>query len=573
MASAFGTARRRAFQRAIPTPSTGASSAPCAGSCGTAAYRKEPVIVADIAQDPLWAEYRDLALPHGLRACWSTPVLASDGGVLGTFAIYSREPRSPTPQERNIIEQITDLASITIERKRAEEERQAHLLVPGEHGSGQPGHPGDERPRADDERRPRRGAVDLRLRSRVADVSVRPGGPVGTAEDGADAAGVSRPLAGGRRRADGPGGRRRAPNREGVRTVPYDPGRDRPFRRRQSLAAHGRPVQDRHGRSTRRAINRTRSVSTSARTRASGRPQEERLFQEIGRRVEDALTSLLMFRNLGESERKLEEAQRISHVGYWERDLATDRYHLVGRDLSHPRAAPAGAHPELCARCRSSSTPPIVRSGPAAVAEAVQGGRRYDVEYRVVRPNGEVRFVRSQGDVVRDESGRPRRMFGTMQDITERKRAEQRLVRATHRHPDPGGGGDAPGSHAENPAGRVRVPGMGPGRAVEPRPGGGCAPLRRDVAYESVEVPHFEATSRASTFKPGIGLPGRVWSSRAPVYIPDVVDDANFPRAPSPRAKGCTRPSAFPSCSAETSWGSWSSSATRYGSPTRTCST
>ena len=100
---------------------------PAAGSCGTAAYRKEPVIVSDIAQDPLWADYRDLALPHGLRACWSTPVLASDGRVLGTFAIYSREPGSPKPQQQNIIDQITDLASIAMERKRAEEERQAHL--------------------------------------------------------------------------------------------------------------------------------------------------------------------------------------------------------------------------------------------------------------------------------------------------------------------------------------------------------------------------------------------------------------------------------------------------------------
>jgi len=60
----------------------GASIGPAAGSCGTAAYRKAPVIVSDIAQDPLWADYRDLALPHGLRACWSTPVLALDGRVL-----------------------------------------------------------------------------------------------------------------------------------------------------------------------------------------------------------------------------------------------------------------------------------------------------------------------------------------------------------------------------------------------------------------------------------------------------------------------------------------------------------
>jgi PAS domain S-box-containing protein len=94
---------------------------PCVGSCGTAAYRAEPVIVSDIATDPLWADYRALALAHGLQACWSTPILSSAGKVLGTFAIYYREPRSPTPQEHNLIEQITHLASIAVEREQAEE--------------------------------------------------------------------------------------------------------------------------------------------------------------------------------------------------------------------------------------------------------------------------------------------------------------------------------------------------------------------------------------------------------------------------------------------------------------------
>ncbi len=94
---------------------------PCVGSCGTAAYRAEQMIVCDIATDPLWADYRDLALGHGLRACWSTPILSSTGKVLGTFAIYYREPRSPTPHERELIEQITHLASIAVEREQAEE--------------------------------------------------------------------------------------------------------------------------------------------------------------------------------------------------------------------------------------------------------------------------------------------------------------------------------------------------------------------------------------------------------------------------------------------------------------------
>jgi len=104
----------------------GIAIGPSVGSCGTAAYRAEPVIVSDIATDPLWADFRDLALAHGLRACWSRPILSSEGKVLGTFAIYYREPRSPTPQDHDLIEQITHLASIAVEREQAEEaQRQA----------------------------------------------------------------------------------------------------------------------------------------------------------------------------------------------------------------------------------------------------------------------------------------------------------------------------------------------------------------------------------------------------------------------------------------------------------------
>ena len=94
---------------------------PSAGSCGTAAYRGEPVIASNIATDPLWADYRDVALAHGLRACWSTPILSQENNVLGTFAIYYREPRSPDSQQQAVIDQLTHLACIALERKRAEE--------------------------------------------------------------------------------------------------------------------------------------------------------------------------------------------------------------------------------------------------------------------------------------------------------------------------------------------------------------------------------------------------------------------------------------------------------------------
>ncbi len=103
---------------------------PSVGSCGTAAYRGEPVIVSDIATDPLWADYRELALAHELRACWSTPILSSAGKVLGTFAIYYREPHSLNPQDSNVIGQITHLASIALERAQAAQalQQQANLL-------------------------------------------------------------------------------------------------------------------------------------------------------------------------------------------------------------------------------------------------------------------------------------------------------------------------------------------------------------------------------------------------------------------------------------------------------------
>ncbi len=96
---------------------------PCAGSCGTAAYRGSPVIVSDIATDLLWdvPEHRTSALKHGLRASWSNPILSSEGKVLGTFCMYYREPRSPDARDLGIIEMATHLARVAIERDRSQE--------------------------------------------------------------------------------------------------------------------------------------------------------------------------------------------------------------------------------------------------------------------------------------------------------------------------------------------------------------------------------------------------------------------------------------------------------------------
>lgn len=102
----------------------GGEIGPRAGSCGTAVYRNQPVIVTDIATDPLWDDYRELALSHGLRACWSTPIQSTGGRVLGSFALYYREPRAPGPADFEFIARMTQLTAIAIERRRAEQELQ-----------------------------------------------------------------------------------------------------------------------------------------------------------------------------------------------------------------------------------------------------------------------------------------------------------------------------------------------------------------------------------------------------------------------------------------------------------------
>lgn len=102
----------------------GAAIGPNAGSCGTAAYFAETIIVDDIQTDPRWVNYKDLALPFGLKACWSAPLLAKGGKVLGTFAIYYTEPKRPTPDDLEIIRLVSRTAVIAIEHKQAEEERQ-----------------------------------------------------------------------------------------------------------------------------------------------------------------------------------------------------------------------------------------------------------------------------------------------------------------------------------------------------------------------------------------------------------------------------------------------------------------
>jgi PAS domain S-box-containing protein len=96
----------------------GIAIGPSVGSCGTAAHRKEVVVVSDIATDPLWEGFSDLALSHGLRACWSAPVLDGAGEVMATSALYRRVPGAPSPDEIELVIRATHLTRIVVERDR-----------------------------------------------------------------------------------------------------------------------------------------------------------------------------------------------------------------------------------------------------------------------------------------------------------------------------------------------------------------------------------------------------------------------------------------------------------------------
>ena len=108
----------RAYIEAIDNLEIG----PEVGSCGSAAFTGKTVIVADIGTDPRWAPARDLALSHGLRACWSTPIFSAAHAVVGTFAIYYPQPSGPRDSDWRLVQVASHLIGIAIERRRCDDE-------------------------------------------------------------------------------------------------------------------------------------------------------------------------------------------------------------------------------------------------------------------------------------------------------------------------------------------------------------------------------------------------------------------------------------------------------------------
>ncbi|WP_244520113.1 PAS domain S-box protein [Sinorhizobium glycinis] len=158
---------------------------------------------------------------------------------------------------------------------------------------------------------------------------------------------------------------------------------------------------------------------------------EVRRNDEIGLLAEafTLMTSRLKetLEGLRRSEANFAEAQRVAHVGYWERDLGTDCLTWSEETFRIFGMAPQAGMVVSLAEAVERIHPEDRAFWSQAAEKAVRGESRYELEYRIVRPTGELRFVHSQGDLTRDASESPRSMFGTIQDITERKRVEEAL--------------------------------------------------------------------------------------------------------------------------------------------------
>ena len=250
--------------------------------------------------------------------------------------------------------------------------------------------------------------------------------------------------------------------------------------------------------------------------------------------------------SLRRSEAYLAEAQRLSHTGSWAFNVATRQ--IVHWSQEHFRIF--GFDPEQGMPSFETLLQRIHPDDRARAAEVLERAVRertdYELDWRIVPSDGTMKYLHAEGHPAFNSSGDLVESVGTVMDITERKRAERRLMTqytitqilaeaATFAEVTP---------KILQTVCEFLLWDLGALWSLDREAG-----LLHCVEVwhkESVEDSQFEAASRESTFTPGIGLPGRVWSSHEPAYIPDVVHDANFPRAPIAAREGLHAAFAFP---------------------------
>src|SRR5215831_7408439 len=470
-----GPSLPKAYTNAID----GAAIGPSAGYCGTAAYRGEQVIVADIETDPLWANYRDLALPPSLRACWSTPIFSSQRKVIGTFAMYYCEPRSPSPRDQDIIEQMTQLAGVAIERKLTQEALHAS---------------------------------ELNLRNIVDGIP----GLVYTLTADGEVEFVNQQI------LNYTGKTFEELKRWETTDLVHPDDVQRVITARRRTVETGEPHSVEYR--LRRADGAYRWFDLSRLAQRDNQGHVIRwygLLSDIHERKQAARRDALLSLIVASSDDAIISKDLSGTITSWnrgaERIFGYTAEEMIGASIFR-----------LIPRERYSEE--------TVILSKLSRGERIE-HYETIRrtKDGRLREISLTISPMLDEDGNVIGGSKIARDITEQKRAEQRLL-------------------TQHTITQILADAVTLEEATVKILRTICESLEWDVGglwsvdreagvlrcvriwhKESVQVPEFEEASRNATFIPGIGLPGRVWFRREPLYIPDVVWDSNFTRAPMVR--------------------------------------
>ena len=354
---------------------------PCACSCGTAAYCGEQIIVENISTDPLWADYRDAALRHSLRACWSTPVLSSHGNVIATFAMYYRESRRPSQRDQEIIERITQLAGVAIERKLIYDQLQR-----------------SEAYLAEAQRMNHTGSWAFSAEGRGAYWS-----------------------------------------EESFRMWGFDPQQGFPDLEIVRQRIHPADLDRVRGITENAVRTRTdyeqefRIVLPDGATRhihTAGHPvfdSKEQFVELVGTHI-DVTERKRVEEALRRSEAYLAEAQRLSHTGSWAYKLGGVPAYWSEENFRIWEFDPQQGVPDL-ELVRQRIHPEDRERAMDEAARGAQTGTDFAQDFRIMLPNGTVRQIQAVGHLICNAGGEVIEVVGTHVDATERKRAEEERER------------------------------------------------------------------------------------------------------------------------------------------------
>ncbi|MHC9064170.1 PAS domain S-box protein [Nitrospira sp. CMX1] len=348
---------------------------PMIGSCGSAAHFRKPVFVADIATDLLWKDYAQLALPHGLKACWSQPILSSTGILFGTFAAYFREQRAPQQKDLRLIERASHIAALAIEHARTlealkESERRFHAFM--QHSPA------------------------------VTFIKDRDGRHLFVNAWFEQLFGMSSEEAVAKTVFDF------LPNDTAARVHGGD----------QRVMASGQPME----------LEET--IPT-----VGGRPkhwltikfpletEQGRLLGGIGI---DITERKRLERASQDQHDRLRLAMDIAKLATWDWNILTNQV-IWSENCEEVKGLPRGSFDGTFEAYQRLVYPEDLPGLHADIEQALSGQKPYHTEHRIVPPTGEMQWLEGNGVVYRDELGRPIRMVGTVRNITEQKRVEQTL--------------------------------------------------------------------------------------------------------------------------------------------------